>query len=489
VEHGYRGALMRRALFTLICLLAGTGFAFPAGSDRSPEILDQFHRYFGGPGSKPDFIEVTPAADSYDVTVRWNRLIDRFHLPSGISLDIADYGMRMTPLSDGTWQVDSAQTPSPMTVRFGERALSLRWDGVRFDGIFDPSLHALAHFEESIDSIDTTVSDPPAVQTTHVEGAVMTGSATSDGNGAVNVVMSGTRRSFVTNDSAPLSEGQPPLTLTFGSDRAAFGLAIDSLRTSEMANLLAYIVDRSQDPTPTLDNEQIKGMLTELLPVCERVEEQSTMQQFYVDSPVGRFGIAELGGSFAVTGLVPGSEASFALKAEGASFPEGLVPDWAHGLIANEVDLGVDVSGFDLDAPARYLLSELDIGRTPMLDDVDLQHAVALIGGDHITFTLKPSTIVSPLLTLRVSGALALKPPKPEGTFTITAEGLDDAVAALSSAANDPDAAKILGVLSLARSMAKPGADGASEFLIEMKADGSVSVNGTTVKPPDGQPL
>ena len=84
---------------------------------------------------------------------------------------------------------------------------------------------------------------------------------------------------------------------------------------------------------------------------------------------------------------------------------------------------------------------------------------------------------------------MTLNETAPEGSLTITAVGLGDAIAALSSAADDPAAAKILGVLTLAQSMATKDADGAAKFVIEMKENGAVSVNGQMVKPPNGHPL
>ena len=106
-----------------------------------------------------------------------------------------------------------------------------------------------------------------------------------------------------------------------------------------------------------------------------------------------------------------------------------------------------------------------------------------------VELTLGPTGIDGQVLDIQVEGAIKLAKPAPSGSFTITAQGLAAAIAVLQEQPKDPLAQQALGALALVQMYGKPGDNGATIFVIELKEDGSVTVNDQVLKPPTEQAL
>jgi hypothetical protein len=487
---------MRRLFFAGLGLLAGTGCALAAEATRegAQDLVEQVHKYLGKPAvGDADYVEVRLQGEAYRVTIHIDRAIQRFDVPD-LSFQNAEFSYLTEPLADGTWRVSDVQLPNPMILDFGEVTASYRWEDVYFDGIYDPALGAFSRFEETFGSVDGLQTGPDTTSASHTQDVVVQGSAQSDGDGAVNITVRQTQEDTATHHSIPMPGVDPSLGSTlefsYGIASAEGDGRIDSLEAAKLNQLWIDVVALLETDTPELDNQEVRTRLTELLPIFERVEQSGSARQLRLETPIGAFGIDDLDASLALPGIVPEGEASFSLSLAGSSYPEETVPPWARGLVADELTLSFGLSGFNLDAAARHLISELDVDRTPPLDEMDMMDAAQLaLTRDGVTFSLKPSTINSPLLTIQADGEVTATMAGPEGSLNVTATGLSDALAAALSASQDATAAKLVGVLTLAQAWAEPTADGGASFLIEMRKDGAVTVNGQTVKPPNGQPL
>jgi hypothetical protein len=487
---------MRRLFFAGLGLLVGTGCVFAAEATRegAQDLVEQVHKFLGKPAvGDADYVEVQPQDEAYRVTIHIDRAIQRFDIPS-LSFQNAEFSYLTEPLADGTWRVTDVQLPNPMVIRFGEVTASYRWEDVRFDGIYDPALGAFSRFEETFGSVDGLQTGPDTTSASHTQGVVVQGSAQSDGDGAVDVTVQQAQEDTATHHSMPMPGVDPSLGSTlefsYGIASAEGDATIDSLEAVKLNQLWIDIVALLETATPELDNQEVKTRLTELLPIYERIEQRGSAQQLRVDTPLGVFGINDLDISLALPGIVPEGEASLSLQLAGSSYPEEMVPPWARDLVADELTLAFGLSGFNLDAAARHLISELDVDRTPPLENMHLMDAAQLaLTQDGMTFSLKPSTISSPLLTIRADGQVTATMAGPDGSLNVTTTGLDDALAAALSASQDATAARLVGVLTLAQAWSKPTGDGGASFLIEMRKDGAVIVNGQMAKPPNGQPL
>src|SRR6185295_1386399 len=100
-----------------------------------------------------------------------------------------------------------------------------------------------------------------------------------------------------------------------------------------------------------------------------------------------------------------------------------------------------------------------------------------------VKVTLGRTSIHGPVLDIEVEGGMTLSKPQPTGSFNVTVNGLDDAIALLQDAGEDPMAAQALASLTLFQSWGRQASDGTITYGIEMKGDGEISVNGQIVKP------
>ncbi len=485
---------MRRAFFVGLCLLGGAshGFAAEATSEEAQRLVGLFHQYLGTPqAGEPDFVTVEPQGDAYRVTLDLPELARPFE-PLGLAIDEAKLSLAVEPLPDGTWRVSDVGMPSPLTARFGETKVTYRWDGVTIDGVFDPALGAFTHWDNTIASTNTSSKGPSAQSEMQAGEQVIKGSATDDGNGAADVTMQLTGQDLTMHQTVTSPDISPDVAAMFDLSYDVNGIegdvSVDSLEAAKLNALWAY--GMSQRNASSHDNQEIRELLTGLLPIYRHLQESGTLHGLRISTAMGEFGVQEASGSLALPGIIPDGEADIALKLAGGSYPQELVPAWAQRFVPDEVQLAFNVSGFNLDAPARRLISQLDVNASPPLDKATLADALALLTPEgNARLTLAPSSITSSLLTLRLGGEMTLDAAAPTGSLEITAVGLGDAIAAVSGAAGDPAATQVLGILGLAQALGKPTSDGATYFLIEMKEDGSVSVNGQTMGQAPGKSL
>jgi hypothetical protein len=102
----------------------------------------------------------------------------------------------------------------------------------------------------------------------------------------------------------------------------------------------------------------------------------------------------------------------------------------------------------------------------------------ALFGGDP-KLTLAPGRLSTPTLDLAYEGEASAVAGEPRGRFTVSADGLDKALALLQEIeGTDPEAEAAILSLTYAKGLAKPGPDGRLMWTIEF-AGGDVTVNGS----------
>jgi hypothetical protein len=168
---------------------------------------------------------------------------------------------------------------------------------------------------------------------------------------------------------------------------------------------------------------------------------------------------------------------------DGLSVPSGLVPAWAAPLVPTALDIDVKFQMNDLDKIAHAAISGIDLrpNQSPDVSKFAVVAAMAMSGEPKIT--LAPGHLSSPSLDLYFHGEMALVP-KPMGTLTVEAEGLDKTLSRLQEAAkNNPELQQAVLMLTVAKGQAKPGANGRSLWVVGYGEDGALSVNGKTVSP------
>jgi len=489
---------MRRTCLTALCVLAGgsAGLAAEATGEGAQGLAETFHRYLGpARAGQADFVRVEPAGENYRVTFDLDEFA-RPLAPFGLSLDPAEVSFLTQPLADGTWHVSGLEAPNSIVAHANEQTVTYRLDGITFDGIYDSTLAAFIRFEETVSPLSMS-TEAPGVKMSGTYGTqTIHGTAAASGADSVSGSVTGVIEGFGMKEfiSLPASDPDtppvPPFDISYSVGSTKADVSFEAVKSPKLLELWGYAIAHAQETPPKLDNAEIKAMLTGLLPVFQRIEEKASGSNLHVGTPLGDFGVANLDFDIVFPGLVSNGETSFAMKLAGPTYPEAVVPAWAKQLVPSDAEFGFGLSGFDLDAPARALIEKLDVSRKPPLADADFADAAKLVApAAGVKLTLEPTHVHGPILDIQASGEMILSMPEPTGSFSVSVKGLDEAIALLKSAGDDPMASQALASLTLLQSLGRPESDGSISYAIEAKEDGSVSVNGQTMKPPTSKAL
>ena len=191
------------------------------------------------------------------------------------------YSLLMAPLADRTWLVNGLQMPSPVTLHFGETTVTYRWNGVSFEGTFDPSL-ATFFAVRPVNRLVRKLHDRPQHGGGRApEKMAQLSKALPPATAMARWISSCTRRSTPSPRTLPYPYqarigAHGTFQSSYGADGGAVSVEIDSLEAPKLAELLAYVVARAQERSPALDNQKIKEICDRMLPIYERIEEQGT---------------------------------------------------------------------------------------------------------------------------------------------------------------------------------------------------------------------
>jgi hypothetical protein len=488
---------MRRAALIGACILAGTtqSLAAEATAAEADRLVDVFHRYLGAPrAGEADHVRAVPEGEAYRLTIDFDRMAEAF-LPQGFSVDAAELSFLAQPLPDATWRVSELTLPTPLTFSVPGQTLTYRWEGASFEGIYDPALASFVSFDHAISATSSEMRGVEGASTSFVGAQTIHGTTTGAGEDTVNTSVQQTVRDVVAQETITLpdagAKASPalPIEFAYSIETAAIDLSLENLDAVGLLDLWAHAVARMQEDKPNVDEAALKLMLGELMPLFSRLDENIVIGGLRVGTPFGDFGMEEANIRMTLPGLVENGGMALSIALTDPSYPVELMPGWVSALAPTSLDFGFEISGFNLDAPARHLLTAFDGGRETPLENADLMAAAMMaVPPSGATLTLKPGRIDGPVLDIAYEGELSLSMPMPTGSFRVTATGVGDAIAALTANSADPMAMQALGLLSIAQMIGRETEDDAMEFVIELNPDGSVAVNGQIMTPPSGDP-
>jgi hypothetical protein len=276
----------------------------------------------------------------------------------------------------------------------------------------------------------------------------------------------------------PLEAGGMPLELGITAARYEARGAARGLRTAAVLDLLAWMVARPSVDDIVGTQDELRGVLTAALPVMDSATSAGEVTDLALDSPVGTFALRRATTTNEVSGIVAEGRFRSAGAIEGLVLPPGLVPDWAAGLVPQDLSLDVTVTGFDLAAPAAILIGAFDLTAPEPLDDTILDPLLAaLLPRGAVQVVLAPGRVVAPQAELGYAGDLSAGPvAMPEGQAQVTLRGYDAVLAALDAAPAE-EVAEVRQGLGMAWGLAEKG-DGLLTWEFRLGADGRLMLNG-----------
>jgi hypothetical protein len=233
----------------------------------------------------------------------------------------------------------------------------------------------------------------------------------------------------------------------------------------------------------------LKSLLKAALPVWHRIEGAYDLKDFSVTTPVGSFDASHLAVGFGMDGVSQDGSVDYAITASGLKVPTALIPSWIVPLLPTDVDLHFGGAGIALDRIAEKAIDGLDLDRDPPIAP-EVQDAIQAEFMAHLPkVVMQKSTISNGDTTVSMQGEMTFprgRADKPDATVTIDVKGYDKITDALQEAAKtEPQASQVFTGALMAKGFGKAMPDGSLEWAVTVKADGSVSINGATLKGAD----
>jgi len=482
-----RGALLAASAIAAFPM-AAMAADLPATAEGAAKLSAVLEKYAGKPaaGAAPG-ITVTLEGGHYTLAFDMAALSAPFKT-YGFSYDPAVIKYTLTEQDDGLWRFEYSALP-PLTYHSKDAVVTINLTDYKGTGIFDPVLAWVKSSHAGIASGRYQVKAP------NVDAAVDLGAIGIDMSGAAsaNGAVSGTIHEEIGKIAGVITvtpggadpkgaDAKPdakPVTTNFHVDKGAADIALDGLKMHPLLDLWAFAVAHPSRPELAANEAAFKDLLRAALPGAFKISEAGTIGAISVETQQGIFKAASGKVAVAAAGSGPTNTFEEHFAVDGLALPAGLVPPAYAALTPSAVDIGVKVSGFDLQAGANEAINDMHLaGDGPAISPDDDQKVGAKFkGAGPIVIEIPLSHILAPQLDIAFEGKINWDGARPTGTMTVHVKNFDKTVAALKGLG--PAASpQVLAGLTMAKGLAKTDADGALTWVGEMGADGAMKVNG-----------
>jgi len=471
----------------LVLLLAGApALAEPATSEGAKALAESFATYFGQSALDKGIINVAPQGEDYKVTVDLQKLVDGQGLPPGDSVQIGAVSFLTSPQQGGAWKVAMSSFPSVsahLSSPDGDVAGSFAVNGYKFDGVYDPKLASFLAAKGSADLVDVKWTAKGTDVALQEAGFAFDVQSSDAGGGAVSVKARNTIKSVseTVKVTSPAKQGAPaqPVSIVYKLGPLSGDATLEAMHSRGLLDLWAFLVAQQGVEHVVEHQDELKSRLKAILPLWNSAKVDASISDVSAGLPFGEVGLKSFGERIGFSGLASHGEFELGFKLDGPTFPAALLPSWSKPLLPSSLDADFKMTAEGLDQIARALIDDLDLKATPPLSEASQGKLAAMWLGGHPRLVIGPGRLTSPSYAISVQGELEMTKPKPSGRLTIEADGLDKTFATIQEAAKTtPMLQQALAGLTFVKGLAKPAADGKPSWVIELGADGAVSVNG-----------
>jgi hypothetical protein len=486
-----------RPAFSGLFLAVSALAAFAASPEEAARVKSLLESYFG---AEPGVVQVSVVGNGYAITLDAMPYIKKLEGPE-FKAYVEPLSISAEPQGNGQWKVSGSgpwgfQFQAPGKVEMAARAAGQDWTGVfdetlggfssstaTYSGVtfsqktFDPSLNANLNLSYAIQSITSTA------------GAV------SDGNGGTDSTIRFEAKGITVTTATEGDAGANAPALAAMNYSAIVGAltydtAAKGLRNRAILDLVAWFIAHSSKDAIIRDQSQLKEKLVNALPVFKAVESKAVYQDMNIATVFGNFGLPAVSAEVNMNGAVKDGFMQQRFSLKDFAIPAGLLPQWSQQLVPTNLNVDFALTGFDLDAPARNLLAQLDLSKEPPLPPGTEQLLLpALVPTNALKLTFGKNEMSSPIYAIAYDGVLDISlAGLPTGKFNAKVKGLDAVIATVQTAAADPLAQQSLAGLIAAKGLGKAEPDGSVSYAIDLQPMGQVFVNGVNVTAMAGGP-
>ncbi|MGE3246032.1 MAG: hypothetical protein AB7F96_05870 [Beijerinckiaceae bacterium] len=478
-----------------IALVPKAGAA-PATDAGARELQTMFEQYIGKPAAGlPPAIAVTPAGESYRIVFDAKPLLSPL-IPPGYTVAITPYEMTAEPAADGLWQVRSGN-PGPISVSGDALTYSIVFEGVAFQGTFDPKIKSFILGETKMGSFKMS-SRAKGFENDRVDtDTQMTITGAASGPGAVTAVVQQTTktiRQVFRMGGVDANGSQTPGTefsVVMGPIEST--ATIDSLRNDALLDLWSFFIANWDKEKRKGKGEQMLAKFRAAMPLFNAVSQTAAIKSLTVGTPMGPASASDLGFGMDLTGVVPDGRVAMKFSFDKLTLPPAvtgaMMPPWSKGLVPTMAAFDVKVSRFNLAVAANEILNNTKEGMPKAEIDALFKRAGMMIApGGRVKVDIGPSRIKSDMLDVEFSGDIDVNIPIPKANVVVRVKGFDETVQALQPhIANDPKLQQaMLGAIA-AKGFGKALPDGRIEWVIAVDPSGKATVNGFAVPIPMGK--
>jgi hypothetical protein len=463
-----------------------------AGAGR---IAGNLSRYIGSTAFETGVVTVSVEGDAYSISVDLDPLAAMIPQTEALSFDLAPFELRIKPQPDGTFTVDGDLMPAGT---FGVQSAGtegspplrsqFEWSlqESQLFGLFDPELAMFSSLSGTMRGLKI-LSHDDSQQIEYTVGATtieMT-ARKSKGSG-LDLDSAQTIFDFAETVTMPATPEAPPIPITIRSPKVTVVSNMTGMQWKPMLDLLAFGVAQAGRETEAVDQAKLKRLILATLPLWDMVRGGYDFTDLTVGTPVGLIRLANFGITVAMDGIRTGGSLDYGVELAGIALPQGVAPEWSVPLLPTDVSLNFGFRKLDSAGVVRQFVEAVDFDREPPIPAEVREKIVAEFMASRPTFVTERSVIRNDDIEIIVSGEMPFSLGKPTISATIEVAGFDAAAAALqAAAASDPGAQQAFPFLLAARGLGKILPDGRLQWIAELKSDGSVLVNGATLKGPD----
>jgi hypothetical protein len=402
-----------------------------------------------------------------------NKLLEE----AGASYEPATIVSRAVEQDDGNWRLTMDSLP-PIAFRSVEANGALELTNFRSNALISPAIAWLLNGSGSADK-GTLHIQTPKVDETIEFGALQETLTTVAGDGlSVSTQVKGDIAG-VGFKVTGVRDSNAPINVSGQSEKALIDVSLSGFKSRKALELWGLLASHLERADLAAHEGELKGLLGELFAPGLKFAEGFEAQKTFIAAPIGAVTLVDAKYELGVANAGPESALSLNVAAEGLSLPVGLLPPGAGDLTPSKVDVTATLKGVDVAAAMNEWISHLNLqGDGPVILEQDMDKVEsALLSAGPIRIEFAPSHVVGPAIDADFVGVVRLDHGKPAGELTVRMRAFDKTMAAVK-ALGPEDAASAMPALALAKGLAKSESDGSLSWLLELKSDRSMMVNG-----------
>ncbi|MBL8580017.1 MAG: hypothetical protein JNK47_22665 [Mesorhizobium sp.] len=480
---------MRHTLPILLVLSSTPAFAQAADSAGAEALQANLARYMGTTIFDKGVITIGLDGDAYKVDVDFGKLMTLFPAQDSFKLEVDPYVLRLRPRADSTWDVAGDMLPDgKIAIKADNTTSSTEWTSAddSFEGVYDPRLAGFAVAEGRNGEMTMISTDPTSQSEFKSASGSFIIQSTKNATRGVDFNATQALSDMEQKMTVPVAEGAQPISVVMRSPELSYVSTATGFQSQELLDLLAFFVANPDEAKLKAAQPQLKTLLRSAMPLWNDMTGSYNWRELSVGTPVGIFSAANAKIAVEMGGIRKDGTVTYRFAIDDLAVPNGLLPSWSAKLMPEDINLDVGGVGIDLEGPATAAIDALDLNQDPPIPEAVGDAIVAKFIANPPKFVLNRSVLSNKDTEIIAEGEMTFMDGKPAMTATLEATGFDNAVQALQEAsATYPEAQQMQLVALAAKGFAKTLADGKLQWVVDMKADGAVTVNGALVKPAD----